>query len=33
MPAGYTGQISQIVAVDRLTVEFHLCKADVSFLS
>jgi len=32
-PSGYTGQISQIVAVDRLTVEFHLCKADVSFLS
>src|SRR5438552_2741993 len=32
-PKGYTGQISQIVAVDRLTVEFHLCKADVSFLS
>jgi len=32
-PAGYKGQISQIVAVDRLTVEFHLCQADVSFLS
>ena len=32
-PSGYTGQISQIVAVDALTVEFHLCKADVSFLS
>jgi peptide/nickel transport system substrate-binding protein len=32
-PTGYTGQISQIVAVDALTVEFHLCAADVSFLS
>jgi peptide/nickel transport system substrate-binding protein len=32
-PENYTGQISQIVAVDRLTVEFHLCSADVSFLS
>jgi ABC-type transport system substrate-binding protein len=32
-PENYTGQISQIVAVDRLTVEFHLCAADVSFLS
>ena len=32
-PKDYTGQISQIVAVDRLTVEFHLCAADVSFLS
>jgi peptide/nickel transport system substrate-binding protein len=32
-PKGYTGQISQIVAVDALTVEFHLCKADASFLS
>jgi peptide/nickel transport system substrate-binding protein len=32
-PKDYTGQISQIVAVDRLTVEFHLCDADVSFLS
>jgi len=32
-PAGYTGQISQIKAVDRLTVEFDLCSADVSFLS
>ena len=32
-PKDYTGQISQIVAVDRLTVEFHLCSADVSFLS
>jgi ABC-type oligopeptide transport system substrate-binding subunit len=32
-PENYTGQISQIVAVDRLTVEFHLCSPDVSFLS
>ena len=32
-PTNYTGQISQIVAVDRLTVEFHLCAPDVSFLS
>jgi ABC-type transport system substrate-binding protein len=32
-PSHYTGQISQIVAVDRLTVEFHLCAPDVSFLS
>jgi peptide/nickel transport system substrate-binding protein len=32
-PKDYTGQISQIVAVDALTVEFHLCKPDVSFLS
>jgi peptide/nickel transport system substrate-binding protein len=32
-PKDYTGQISQIVAVDRLTVEFHLCAPDVSFLS
>jgi ABC-type transport system substrate-binding protein len=32
-PKDYTGQISQIVAVDRLTVEFHLCSPDVSFLS
>jgi peptide/nickel transport system substrate-binding protein len=32
-PAGYTGQISQIKAIDALTVEFHLCQADVSFLS
>jgi peptide/nickel transport system substrate-binding protein len=29
----YTGTFSQIKAVDRLTVEFHLCAADVAFLS
>ena len=32
-PAGYTGEFSQIKAVDRLTVEFDLCAPDVSFLS
>jgi ABC-type transport system substrate-binding protein len=31
--AKYTGIISQIKAVDRLTVEFDLCSADVAFLS
>jgi peptide/nickel transport system substrate-binding protein len=31
--ATYTGLFSQIKAVDRLTVEFHLCAADVAFLS
>jgi peptide/nickel transport system substrate-binding protein len=32
-PADYTGTISQIKALDRLTVEFDLCSADVAFLS
>ncbi len=32
-PAGYTGEFSQIKAVDRLTVEFDLCAPDVSFLA
>src|SRR6476619_3336720 len=32
-PAGYTGEFSQIKAVDRLTVEFDLCQPDVSFLA
>jgi peptide/nickel transport system substrate-binding protein len=32
-PAGYTGEFSQIKATDRLTVEFHLCAPDVSFLA
>jgi peptide/nickel transport system substrate-binding protein len=32
-PAGYTGEFSQIKAVDRYTVEFDLCAADVSFLA
>lgn len=32
-PAGYTGTISQIKAIDRLTVEFDLCSPDVAFLS
>ena len=31
--ATYTGVVSQIKAIDRLTVEFHLCAADVAFLS
>jgi|KBSSwiStaDraftv2_1062776.scaffolds.fasta_scaffold76195_2 peptide/nickel transport system substrate-binding protein len=31
--ATYTGIISQIVAVDAKTVEFHLCAPDVAFLS
>ena len=31
--AKYTGIISQIVAVDAQTVEFHLCTPDVAFLS
>jgi peptide/nickel transport system substrate-binding protein len=31
--ATYTGVVSQIKAVDRLTVEFHLCSPDVAFLS
>jgi ABC-type transport system substrate-binding protein len=31
--ATYTGIFSQIKAVDRLTVEFKLCAADVAFLS
>ncbi|MBA2254681.1 MAG: peptide ABC transporter substrate-binding protein [Chloroflexi bacterium] len=29
----YTGNISQIVAADQYTVEFHLCQPDVAFLS
>jgi len=32
-PAGYTGTISQIKALDELTVEFDLCSPDVAFLS
>jgi len=32
-PKGYTGEFSQIKAVDRLTVEFDLCTADVAFLA
>src|SRR4029078_13508696 len=32
-PTGYTGEFSQIKAVDRLTVEFDLCQPDVSFLA
>lgn len=32
-PADYTGTISQIKALDRLTVEFDLCAPDVAFLS
>ena len=32
-PAGYTGEFSQIKAVDRNTVEFDLCAPDVAFLS
>ncbi|HEY7131757.1 MAG TPA: ABC transporter substrate-binding protein [Candidatus Limnocylindrales bacterium] len=32
-PAGYTGEFSQIKAVDRLTVEFDLCAPDVAFLA
>lgn len=32
-PTGYTGTISQIKALDRLTVEFDLCAPDVAFLS
>jgi peptide/nickel transport system substrate-binding protein len=32
-PADYTGTISQIKALDRLTVEFDLCTPDVAFLS
>jgi ABC-type transport system substrate-binding protein len=32
-PADYAGTISQIKAVDRLTVEFDLCSPDVAFLS
>ena len=32
-PAGYTGTISQIKAIDALTVEFDLCSPDVAFLS
>jgi ABC-type transport system substrate-binding protein len=31
--ATYSGIVSQIKAVDRLTVEFDLCQADVAFLS
>lgn len=31
--ATYTGIFSQIKAVDRLTVEFHLCAPDVAFLA
>jgi peptide/nickel transport system substrate-binding protein len=32
-PADYTGTISQIKALDKLTVEFDLCSPDVAFLS
>ena len=32
-PKDYTGEISQIKAIDALTVEFKLCSADVAFLS
>jgi peptide/nickel transport system substrate-binding protein len=32
-PKDYTGEISQINAIDALTVEFKLCQADVAFLS
>jgi peptide/nickel transport system substrate-binding protein len=32
-PEGYTGTISQIKALDELTVEFDLCAPDVAFLS
>src|SRR5260221_8060434 len=32
-PADYSGTISQIKALDRLTVEFDLCSPDVAFLS
>jgi peptide/nickel transport system substrate-binding protein len=32
-PAGYTGEFSQIKAVDANTVEFDLCAADVAFLA
>ena len=32
-PPGYTGEFSQIKAVDRLTVEFDMCAPDVAFLS
>jgi peptide/nickel transport system substrate-binding protein len=32
-PAGYTGEFSQIKAVDANTVEFDLCAPDVSFLA
>ena len=32
-PADYTGTLSQIKAIDELTVEFDLCSPDVAFLS
>jgi len=32
-PAGYTGTISQIKALDQYTVEFDLCASDIAFLS
>ena len=32
-PAGYTGEFSQIKAVDASTVEFDLCAPDVAFLA
>src|SRR5262249_35661127 len=32
-PTGYTGEFSQIKALDRLSVEFDLCAPDVSFLA
>jgi ABC-type transport system substrate-binding protein len=32
-PAGYTGEFSQIKAVDASTVEFDLCSPDVAFLA
>jgi peptide/nickel transport system substrate-binding protein len=32
-PTGYTGTISQIKALDKLTVEFDMCAPDVAFLS
>ena len=32
-PAKYTGEVSQIKALDQYTVEFDLCQPDVAFLS
>lgn len=32
-PTGYTGEFSQIKAIDQYTVEFDLCSPDVAFLS
>ncbi|MGZ6296740.1 MAG: ABC transporter substrate-binding protein [Candidatus Limnocylindrales bacterium] len=33
LPKGYTGEVSQIKALDQYTVEFDLCQPDVAFLS